>query len=113
MLKINCPVSISWEKSLPNSVFSGDCGVPIPKPSRDCEVVIVGGGIGGLSAAYELRDMNILVIEKEKRVGGHARCESWKGIWYSEGVLTLRNQKGSLRGLSGTLKPFSYPLSYL
>jgi protoporphyrinogen oxidase len=34
------------------------------------DVVIVGGGIAGLTAAFYLRDLRILILEKEARAGG-------------------------------------------
>ncbi len=39
------------------------------------DAVIVGGGLAGLTVAYQLRDKNILVLEKEDRFGGRARSE--------------------------------------
>lgn len=37
------------------------------------DVVVVGGGIAGLSAAWRLRHRDILVLESEGRVGGRIR----------------------------------------
>jgi oxygen-dependent protoporphyrinogen oxidase len=50
------------------------------------EVVIVGGGITGLSAAYELekRNINYLLVEKENRLGGVIKTER-KGDFIFEG----------------------------
>jgi phytoene dehydrogenase-like protein len=57
-----------------------------PPPSKHYEVIIVGGGPSGLVAGYMLRDKNILLLEKEPRVGGNAISEKWEGVWYSTGV---------------------------
>jgi oxygen-dependent protoporphyrinogen oxidase len=38
--------------------------------STDVEVVVVGAGIAGLSAAWQLRERDVLVLEAENRVGG-------------------------------------------
>jgi protoporphyrinogen oxidase len=38
-------------------------------------VVILGAGLTGLSAAHHLRDAPFLLVEKNDRVGGHARSE--------------------------------------
>ena len=39
------------------------------------DAVIVGGGLAGLTTAYQLRNKNILVLEKETRLGGRAFSE--------------------------------------
>lgn len=59
-----------------------------PEPER-VPVVIIGAGVGGLTAAYELRDLKPVVLEQAARVGGNAKAQSWKGIDYSIGAAYL------------------------
>ena len=67
----------------------------------NCDVVIMGGGIGGLSTAHELRRLNyrgsILVIERNSELGGLARSKYIDGLpaeysWrvYGPNYTTLR-----------------------
>lgn len=58
----------------------------IPAPSRKVDVVVVGGGISGLTAAYQLRDVDVVVLDKEPKMGGLARRDEWRGIYFSEGT---------------------------
>src|SRR5438128_12179592 len=48
------------------------------------QVVIIGAGPAGLTAAYELTKCNVcpIVIEKRNIVGGLARTESYKGFYF-------------------------------
>jgi oxygen-dependent protoporphyrinogen oxidase len=59
------------------------------------QVVIVGGGIAGLSAAYELSKAGIphLLIEKRPRLGGVIETRSWEGCVLECGPDSFISQK--------------------
>jgi monoamine oxidase len=50
-----------------------------PGATRKAEVVIVGGGVAGLSAAYFLRGKDFLLLEMEDHFGGNAYQEEYDG----------------------------------
>lgn len=52
----------------------------------DYDVVIVGGGISGLVSAFMLKDLRVLVLEKEDIVGGRIISGEWEGISYAKGM---------------------------
>jgi len=56
---------------------------PKPDAARKVEVVIIGGGMAGLSAAYFLRNKDFLLLEKEDHFGGNAYQEEFAGQAYS------------------------------
>jgi monoamine oxidase len=57
-----------------------------PPVSKRYEVVIVGGGISGLTAAYSLQKRNFLLLEKEPHFGGNAYLEEYEGQAYATGA---------------------------
>ncbi|HVZ93609.1 MAG TPA: NAD(P)-binding protein [Phycisphaerales bacterium] len=59
-------------------------GVP-PEPQEQTDVVIVGGGVGGLATAYALRHRHPVVFEVHRRFGGVSQGETWNGVNYSLG----------------------------
>lgn len=54
-----------------------------PSATRKIDIVIVGGGMAGLSAAYFLRGKDWLLLEKEDHFGGNAYQEEFDGQAYS------------------------------
>jgi protoporphyrinogen oxidase len=73
--------SLLWNKAALLAERGG-----IPRPSEYRPIVVVGGGISGLTSAYLLRDQTPLVLEQATRMGGNSKGQSWRGIDYSIGA---------------------------
>ncbi len=58
---------------------------PKPESSKKVDVLIIGGGVAGLSAAYFLRGKDWLLLEKEEHFGGNAYEEEYDGQVYGTG----------------------------
>src|SRR6478736_3885664 len=54
-------------------------------PPERTEVIVVGAGIAGLAAAWELRDREVVVLEAEPRVGGRLMSEPRGPYWLNFG----------------------------
>jgi oxygen-dependent protoporphyrinogen oxidase len=50
------------------------------------DVVIIGGGIAGLSAAWRLRDRDVLLLEATDRLGGRMRSDVRGDYWLNYGA---------------------------
>src|SRR5271169_1112152 len=57
----------------------------LPAATSKADVVIVGGGVAGLSAAYFLRGKDWLLLEKEDHFGGNAYEEEYDGQPFATG----------------------------
>jgi len=56
-----------------------------PDATKKADIVIVGGGAAGLSAAYFLRGKDWLLLEKEPHFGGNAYQEEYAGQSFATG----------------------------
>ena len=71
----------------------------------DRDVVVIGGGIAGLAATYELRrrGVNVLLVESSERLGGVIRTDRFDGWVIDGGPDALLTQKRAAVALCGEL----------
>lgn len=67
------------------------------------EVVVVGGGIAGLTAAHALRDRDVVVLESEGRVGGRIWSEPRGENWLNFGAHVFGGEASETGGLLAEL----------
>jgi protoporphyrinogen oxidase len=80
--------------SLGHILRSGTCP-PFPEHAeKSLDFIIVGGGIGGLTAAHSLKDQDFLLLEQYGQLGGQSRGGSFRGIDYSWGPAYISNVEG-------------------
>jgi oxygen-dependent protoporphyrinogen oxidase len=66
--------------------LSVNAGATPARPAERPEVVVVGAGLAGLVAAYELRDRELVVLEADERVGGRTLSGPHGEYWYNLGA---------------------------
>lgn len=74
--------------------------------SNDADVIVVGGGIAGLSAAYRLKALGLkpIVLEREANVGGRMRTDRVGGYAIDTGVTLLGRRYHRMRALVRELR---------
>ena len=68
-----------------------------PPASARHDVVIIGGGVSGLTAAYRLQHRDFLLLEKEPHWGGNAYAMDYEGSVYATGSAFLAKDEYTYR----------------
>jgi protoporphyrinogen/coproporphyrinogen III oxidase len=66
----------------------------------ETDVVVIGGGIAGLAAAYTLRDEDVVVLEREPSVGGRTYSEQVDGLWGNYGAQMITSERVTVVSLA-------------
>ena len=65
---------------------NGTWHVPGDGDAESREVVVIGGGIAGLAAAWRLRDRDVVLLEADERLGGRLRSDRRGDYWMNYGA---------------------------
>jgi protoporphyrinogen oxidase len=71
-----------------------------PPASAKHDVVIIGGGVSGLTAAYQLQHRDVLLLEKEPHWGGNAYAMEHDGSVYATGAAFLEGDDSEALALA-------------
>jgi hypothetical protein len=61
----------------------------IPAPSEEVDVAVLGGGLGGLTTAWQLKDYKTVVLEQAKQFGGNAKGERYGDSTFTMGAVYI------------------------
>ena len=77
-------------------------------------VVVIGGGIAGLGAAYELQKLghDVQVLERQAEVGGRMRSREWGGAWIDLGAEFITSNDQGFEKLAGELGILGEKIDY-
>jgi monoamine oxidase len=113
-----CPVDLSLlaEATKPSSKVDSESntichqvrdGYPfsIPPVSKKHDVIIVGGGMSGMAAAYLMPNHDFLLLEKEPHFGGNAYEMSYDGSTYATGAAFVESKPAADLANELGLKP--------
>src|SRR5690554_3764316 len=75
--------------------------MPEPDVLPDSDVIVVGAGIAGLTAARELAmgGLSVLVLEETGAVGGKARAHAVAGVELDAGAESYATRRDTVAGL--------------
>lgn len=74
-----------------------------PRETENVDVVIVGAGLAGLTAAWHLRNRRVIVLEEAQRVGGRLRSERRGRYWLNLGAHMFGGPETSLGKITSAL----------
>jgi oxygen-dependent protoporphyrinogen oxidase len=108
---------VGWagdEYDLPHKQLRDGAAAAEPKIWKKHDVVVVGAGLAGLSAAFKLRHMDLQVLELASEVGGNARSARYKSWDFNIGsayIVGIEDELGKLWAEMGMKPPpIKHPL---
>lgn len=81
-----CPMHLRSESFAHAHAKRDGRSFPTSNVTHDVELVIIGGGPSGLGALHALADRDVLLLEKERTLGGNCTSDSWEGVKFSSGA---------------------------
>jgi glycine/D-amino acid oxidase-like deaminating enzyme len=93
------PAFVGDDPTVGHKFRDGELALKPVLPSEQHEVVIVGGGLSGLTAAFRLRQTDVVVLESAVGPGGNAKATTWNKESFNIGAayfVEVEGEQGEL-----------------